>query len=187
MSAVPVPGPITTTGDVDRYLLPDHRQEAAARFATHWFDPGSPCIVMDFQAGSPEMHANLLEAQRRGLNPKAFYCLRQAHGPALDQMKAQVAAGVEVTLGMSILDDSDIAHEKRHLCNPVVMLGSVNFSGDKAWKQVNDFEVFEDAGFADILVAQFEEMVIHAWQALREHQLMPAPPAWIAAGKGCRG
>jgi hypothetical protein len=173
--------PFEIDGPIECYMLPDDGTAAQEDFLQHLDDP-SEMYIIAYQFSFAPMIDELLRHFAAG-DPVHIYLdrLQSRSGSEKVQVQRLVENGLEVTIGTSPMGSRYICHTKGVVCldnPPWCIEGSTNFSLP-AWKQVNTFNMFKSAKWADAFVTQFKGLRHFAWTKEPKYQLMDSPPSGV--------
>ncbi|RNC71324.1 MAG: hypothetical protein ED859_03990 [Desulfuromonadales bacterium] len=154
---------------------------AAREFLSHLHDPGETWIIASVIGITP-LIIELIAAHRKGV-PLHLY-LDQSHTSGKAdrvQVNRLADAGVDVTVGTSLVGTGTLSHTKGVVVNGAVRwcwAGSVNFS-ESGWHAVDMAMVFYSPQWYERFVEEFRELRQYAWDHQGRLQVMKQPPAGV--------
>lgn len=173
--------PYMITSEVTCYLIPEEREAATKEFLRHLHGPEETWIVASEISIVP-LIIELIAAHKQGVPIHLYLDHSRASGRADRHQISRLAnAGIEVTIGTSLVGQGDLSHTKGVVVNgrpPWCWAGPLNFMGS-CWHAVDMAMVFCSWEWSERFVEEFRELRQYAWEREPALQIMASPPAGV--------
>jgi len=173
--------PYTITSEVTCYLIPEEREAATREFLKHLHNPEETWIIASEISIVPVI-IELIAAHTNGVPLHLYLDHSQASGRAdKHQINRLSNAGIEVTIGTSLVEHGDLSHTKGIVVDgrpPWCWAGPLNFTGS-GWHAVDMAMVFCSREWHERFVEEFRSLRQYAWERERRLQVMKSPPAGV--------
>lgn len=169
--------PFTVRTDVTCYCLQEDGAIANREFLSYLHNPGETWIIA-FGTTIVPIIIELVAAHKNGVPIHLYLDHSQAFGRAdKHQVQRLVNAGMEVTIGTSLVSGRHLSHTKGAVVNgtpPWCWEGSINVL-ESGWHAVDTAMVFFSKEWHERFVLQFKELRKFAWESQEWLQVMKAP------------